>query len=1003
MSQPPPDHPDSNVPSGSGLNRDEGPDFDADERTRAGGGSSEGDNNDTLDGIPIAHLLSDSGAASTLFQMDDSVLVTVDETGNRLDSYTDARELSKWTYGKLLEATHPKLERRVRLLVLESPYCAKPSICDAFLDRVRGVASIRSPFVYVGISEAVVDEDQMFLVLEPTRLQPLAMFHPRSKDQQQRAWFYPNQELAQRLLELAQGLDVIHRREMIHGSISKSDLRLNEETNTAAITGLIKTETIVETKEQFNAPILDRRQNDLKQLAAAFANLTVEEGEDQQLADGDLTGRLECNREVSPSIVALLHRFGSAQGDRSLLSSSELVQKAQGLAGRRVRIASWLARLTTLAFELVFVLLLFVVSVLLAVTFFEREVDRGFVLFGGLAPAYLVLSELFTGTTLARRSHGLRLLDRTGTKPHFFRLLGRLLLRCGIVFIPAAALGLGNRWLMFTDELTAWVVGSCAGLLGLYSTSFFLPGRRPLHDFVTGITYAVVDTSPLALSFDTNTEKVFEARQAEEATDRRHTEDLAGQSNLQNKIDQYELKREVGRGGMGMVYQARDVTINRTVAVKSISPHLANRREAVRRFEQEARIAAQLSHRNVAKVYGVGSAAGQPYLVMEFVAGETLQQLVERRGALTVDAAWNYVIQAAQGMRQAGRLGIVHRDIKPSNLMLDESGMIKVMDFGLSRFVTRDTEHLRDESGSNSEATSQSMPPPGDSDGDGDQSIGELTKAGSIVGSPMYMSPEQASAGEVDCRSDIYSLGLTLYAMLRGKPPFENTSGAASLIARQQTESLPPLLGSVPGLTSEQNAVIEQMTAKLPEQRHDDYDSLIADLIATAPAKPELATPILRVVAVLLTWLFVALLELPFAWLWRSSPMLLAVETTIICAVAIYVVGIGFFGQTPGKWLLGLRVVDGSGGFIGWRRALIRYTVFAPMWPVLLVAPLLGEHAIVIVLVLIGWIPACISWILIAWGNGRALHDVAARSRVIRIPPAGRRIRRPRRKGSATG
>ena len=594
------------------------------------------------DSIPLASLALDSqvsganidsGAASTIFPIDDRVRVTVDQSDNRLESYTDATQIKAWEFGRLLEATHPKLHRRVQLLVLDPPHSTTSKIRDPFLQRVREVASLHSPFIEVGISEAVVDGDLLFLVLQPTSFDRIHGFQKRTEQQREQSWFYPNRRLASTLMELALALETIHRSELIHGAITPDDLRINDQTGVATLTGLIHTQTVVEAPEQYNAAVLDRRKTDLRDLAISFVHVLDEDIETTSTESKlDLVDSIDdLNPEVSPPLIELLKRTIGSNTKDSILSATDLVQRSRVLAQRDVKPIGWIARLGTLLYELVLCGLLSIVGVLASVTFFESNPEQAFSFFAGGLPTYLVLSELFSGATLARRSRGIQLLERTGFRPTFMRMVWRMLIRNTLIAIPAAVTWLALPVTSLELGQFAWPICLVVGLVVLYSTAIFTPDKRPLHDRLSGISYGVVDTLPLALTFQSPDDLHDEVTEVE---------DTIATKEISRRVDQYDIRRQIGRGGMGTVYEAIDQTLNRPVALKAITPHLAKGREALRRFAQEARIAAQLSHQNVAKVYGVGNAGGQPYLVMEYVAGETLQQMVMRRGALTVDQAW---------------------------------------------------------------------------------------------------------------------------------------------------------------------------------------------------------------------------------------------------------------------------------------------------------------------------------------------------------------------------
>ncbi|MDE3215200.1 MAG: serine/threonine protein kinase, partial [Gemmatimonadota bacterium] len=214
----------------------------------------------------------------------------------------------------------------------------------------------------------------------------------------------------------------------------------------------------------------------------------------------------------------------------------------------------------------------------------------------------------------------------------------------------------------------------------------------------------------------------------------------------------YELDAEIGRGGMGIVYRARDRRLKRTVAIKVLPPELAYRAEIKTRFLREAETAAQLSHPNIVPIYTVDEKEGLVFFEMAYVSGDNLAKRLHQRGVLPVDEVRRILRAVADALAYAHERGVVHRDIKPDNILLDaDSGRPMVTDFGIARAV---------------------------SDGDS-----RLTATGMAIGTPAYMSPEQA-AGErvIDGRSDIYALGIVAYQMLAGEPPFSAGSTPAMLV-----------------------------------------------------------------------------------------------------------------------------------------------------------------------------------------------------------------------------
>jgi len=227
------------------------------------------------------------------------------------------------------------------------------------------------------------------------------------------------------------------------------------------------------------------------------------------------------------------------------------------------------------------------------------------------------------------------------------------------------------------------------------------------------------------------------------------------------KILHYQLIDKIGAGGMGEIFKAQDTRLNRLVAVKILSPGLSTDPERKRRFFQEAQAASALNHPNIITLYDIVSEGDMQCIVMEYIAGKTLRELTPV-GGLAAPQALQYAAQIASALSTAHAAGIIHRDLKPSNIMVTTSGLIKVLDFGLAKWV--DT---------------------GMSGQTGDQSTVEaaLTREGSIIGTVSYMSPEQAEGKRVDARSDIFSFGSVLYEMLTGKRAFEGRSGISTLSA----------------------------------------------------------------------------------------------------------------------------------------------------------------------------------------------------------------------------
>ena len=279
----------------------------------------------------------------------------------------------------------------------------------------------------------------------------------------------------------------------------------------------------------------------------------------------------------------------------------------------------------------------------------------------------------------------------------------------------------------------------------------------------------------------------------------------------------YVVEREVGRGGMGIVYRARDARLKRAVAVKVLPPELAFRTEIRTRFLREAEMAAQLSHPNIVPIYTVDEQGGLVYFVMAFVDGETLGNRLAARGRLPIDEVRTMLRQIADALAFAHAKGVIHRDIKPDNILLSaDSDRAIVTDFGIARAV--------DDS---------------PTDPNGAPAGTRLTGTGVALGTPAYMSPEQCAGDRtIDGRSDLYALGVLAYHMLTGSPPFLG-GNSASILVKHLTEQPVPVTDRRPDVPADLAAIVMRLLQKNPADRFPDAAALIRALDGEAlPVAP---------------------------------------------------------------------------------------------------------------------------------------------------------------------
>lgn len=257
--------------------------------------------------------------------------------------------------------------------------------------------------------------------------------------------------------------------------------------------------------------------------------------------------------------------------------------------------------------------------------------------------------------------------------------------------------------------------------------------------------------------------------------------------------DRYEIISRIGSGGMADVYKAKDHTLNRFVAVKVLKPEFRKDRGFISKFRVEAQSAAGLAHPNIVNVYDVGEDNGISFIVMELVEGITLKEYIEKKGRLAVREATSIAIQVSMGLQAAHNNGIVHRDVKPQNIIISTDGKVKVTDFGIARVATSNTI------------------------------------SSNVMGSVHYSSPEQARGGYSDYKSDIYSLGITMYEMLTGHVPFDGDTTVAIALKHLQEEMQSPRK-YVPDLPKSTVQIIYKCTQKSPDRRYNDMEELIGDL-----------------------------------------------------------------------------------------------------------------------------------------------------------------------------
>jgi hypothetical protein len=358
------------------------------------------------------------------------------------------------------------------------------------------------------------------------------------------------------------------------------------------------------------------------------------------------------------------------------------------------------------------------------------------------------------------------------------------------------------------------------------------------------------------------------------------------------RLAHFRLEKPLGAGGMGEVWLATDLALERHVAVKLLSRDLSADPSLRERFYREARAQARILHPNVGHIYYIGEDDGQLFFAMELIEGESLAQRLARLGRLPATEALDLCRQAALGLREAHRHGFTHRDVKPSNLMLDRHGAVKLVDFGL----------VKQESKAENVALT-------------------LETGGGVMGTPLYMAPEQARCDAVDFRTDIYALGATLHHFVTGEPPFTGKT-SMQVVSKHLSEPRP----HVPAVRKQNPALdplLDRMMAKEPEGRFASYDDLLVAIEQAAPGDTRPAGFFVRGAALLLDFFLVMVSMLPLSGLLPEPSGNIA-----FCVfLAAYAIAVPVrFGRTVGKWLLEIEIApEGRKGRLTWKASAQRF------------------------------------------------------------------------------
>ncbi|XZE52258.1 protein kinase domain-containing protein [Planctomycetaceae bacterium SH139] len=917
--------------------------------------------------------------------------------GEGLGSYFQPRPIGSWKFGSIVEASHPHLDREAILFVLDEAHAKNEGLREWFMNSARMLASVQDPHIAATILEAVNSPRATFVAIAKREFGSMSGLLEAC---QRRELQQDGDDLAKHFRSLLCGLEKLHNAGIVLGTIQPNSFGRIASDNSLVLLPFqngFPGESMVTEAGKITCAQKSIRQRDNQDLADAFLRALLGEGSRQQLPK--VITRKEVRKRIpliNPGLARLLTET-SHQGARPDKISA-LNQQLDVLSRQSLRPVSWSDRIGTLLYD--FALyggVAFAGMVILGILYAGLGGMvvgvLGITFFIGWTSFVLLASEPLFNATPGRKLRGLFLVRDDGRPTSRRRLFLRSLIRLAtwvaLTLLMSAALRLVIGVAVASPRRAAeeYVLmflfpALAVGIPAVYSTAWFL-GGRPLHDWLTGIRMVRYVSAERTAQNDEELTRPGHNAVGEFQSDHRNG----------NTVDQYRLGGELGRGGMGAVHHAWDTMLGREVAVKVITLASGSDSEALPRFEREAKLVAMLDHPNIANVYGVGTWDDQPYMAMEYVAGRNFSELTDENGPLPVAAAWDLITQAARGLGHASQRGIVHRDVKPSNLMVTSTGTVKVMDFGISKGLSEEGEQ-RQPSSAPDEISSRvvTLLQPDDMDAKGGGQ--SLTRTGSVMGTPQYMSPEQAQGIQLDTRSDIYSLGLSLYSLLAGKPPFASTE-FYDLLVKQCTESPPPLPKNL--LTSAQQAVLDRMLAKDPTQRYQDFSAVISALTESAPQPLRLAPAATRVGAAMLDGVVLNVLMIVLELLWSfvgtaNTPVVRLF--LLLTAFACFLMPVRYFGWTLGKWLLKLRVRPLKGKRLNWRQTLIRCLVKWPQYLIgaalITLTPFLDVETAVTASGTLGF------FIIVYYAIGitilcrrvdrRTLHDLAAETRVVKLP-----------------